>query len=113
MDNKEAIEFLKNMIAEKSASTIGREGFFVELMYYHIESLKLAIKALDNENKLLQLCDQLEQEKGVNHIHINDVRTILINDCTTCKYGLEDIDFEKCVKCRETQGYGEWESEYG
>ena len=51
MTNKEAIEFLKNMIAEKSASTIGRKGFFVELMYYHIESLKLAIKALENDPK--------------------------------------------------------------
>ena len=46
MTNKEAIEFLKNMIGEKSASTIGKEGFFVELMGYHIEALEHAIKVL-------------------------------------------------------------------
>ena len=51
MTNKEAIEFLKNMIGEKSASTIGKEGFYAELMGYHVEALKLAIKALENEPK--------------------------------------------------------------
>lgn len=46
MTNKEAIEFLKNMVGEKSVSTIGKEGFYVELMGYHVEALNLAIKAL-------------------------------------------------------------------
>ena len=48
MTNKEAIEFLKNMIGEKSANTIGKEGFYAELMGYHVEALKLAIKSLED-----------------------------------------------------------------
>ena len=51
MTNKEAIEFLKNMIDEKTISAIDKEGFFAELMGYHVEALKLAIKALKNEPK--------------------------------------------------------------
>ena len=64
MDNKEAIEFLKNMIGEKSASTIGKEGFFVELMEYHIEALNLAIKALEDMESIRNFCILTEEAEG-------------------------------------------------
>ena len=100
MDNKEAIkEINKN-----------RELF--HSLVFFTKALDHAIETMMNVDQLLQLCNQVEEEKGVHHIHINDVRTTLINDCTTCKYGLENIDFEKCVKCMKSQDYyTEWESE--
>lgn len=49
MTRKEAIEFIKNIIGEESGRSIGKEGFYAELIGYHIEALKMAIQALSQE----------------------------------------------------------------
>ena len=49
MTNHEAIEFLKNMIGEESGRAIGKDGFFAELMGYHVQALKKGIAALEAE----------------------------------------------------------------
>ena len=49
MTREEAIEFIKNIIGEESGRCIGKEGFYAELIGYHIEALKMAISALEQE----------------------------------------------------------------
>lgn len=49
MTNEEAIQFLKNMKGEEAGRAIGKEGFYAELLGYHIEALDTAIEALKDE----------------------------------------------------------------
>lgn len=49
MTNEEAIQFLKNMKGEEAGRAIGKEGFYAELLGYHIEALDTAIESLKNE----------------------------------------------------------------
>ena len=49
MTNHEAVEFLKNMIGEESGRAIGKDGFYAELMSYHVKALKKGITALEAE----------------------------------------------------------------
>lgn len=49
MTKNEAVNFLKNMIGQESARTIGKSGSFVELMSYHVQALSMGIKALEQE----------------------------------------------------------------
>ena len=49
MTNHEAVEFLKNMIGEESGRAIGKDGFFAELMGYHVQALKKGIAVLEAE----------------------------------------------------------------
>ena len=101
MTNKEAIEFLKNMIGEKSASTIGKEGFFVELMEYHIEALNLAIKALKIDCEACVYKDYFDDNAGVLGHWIKDEEhsiTIDMFKCSVCSsYG--HTHFRFCSNC--------------
>ena len=47
MTNHEAIQFLDNMKHEEAGRAIGNDGFYTELMGYHVEALNMAIKALE------------------------------------------------------------------
>ena len=49
MTNHEAIQFLSNMIGEEHGRSIGADGFYRELCAYHVDALKIAIKALEQE----------------------------------------------------------------
>ena len=49
MTNEEAIQFLDNIKGEETVRMIGKEGFYAELLGYHIEALNKAIEALKNE----------------------------------------------------------------
>ena len=49
MTNREAIQFLNNMIGEEHGRSIGAEGFYRELCAYHVDALRMAIKALEQE----------------------------------------------------------------
>lgn len=53
MTNEEAIQFLENIKGEEAGRAIGKEGFYAELLGYHIEALNKAIEALKNEPKFL------------------------------------------------------------
>lgn len=47
MTNYEAIQFLDNMKHEEVGRAMGNEGFYAELMGYHVKALNMAIKALE------------------------------------------------------------------
>lgn len=47
MTNEEAIQFLDNIKHEEAGRAIGKDGFYAELMGYHVEALNIAIKALE------------------------------------------------------------------
>lgn len=47
MTNEEAIQFLDNIKHEEAGRAIGKDGFYAELMGYHVEALNMAIKALE------------------------------------------------------------------
>ena len=47
MTNHEAIQFLDNMKHEEAGRAIGNDGFYAELIGYHVEALNMAIKALE------------------------------------------------------------------
>lgn len=49
MNNEEAIQFLDNIKGEEAGRSIGKEGFYAELLGYHIEALDKAIEALKGE----------------------------------------------------------------
>ena len=51
MTNHEAIQFLNNMIGEEHGRSIGADGFYRELCAYHVDALRIAIKALEQEPK--------------------------------------------------------------
>ena len=46
MTKEEAIQFLDNIKGEEAGRAIGKDGFYVELLGYHVEALKMAITAL-------------------------------------------------------------------
>ena len=64
MTNNEAIVELRDLIA---CERTDKEN----------EALLMAIETLRNEEKLLYLCNQVQEENGQTHIHIADVRRIL------------------------------------
>lgn len=47
MTENEAIQFLDNIKHEEAGRAIGKDGFYAELMGYHVEALNMAIKALE------------------------------------------------------------------
>ena len=51
MTREEAIQFLDNMKHEEAGRAIGKDGFYAELMGYHVQALNIAIKALRQEPK--------------------------------------------------------------
>lgn len=62
MTREKAIQFLnniKNIKHEEAGRAIGKYGFYVELMGYHVEALNMAIKALEQEPKTGHwICDR-------------------------------------------------------
>ena len=68
MTREEAIEFIKNIIGEESGRCIGKEGFYAELIGYHIGALEMAITALSQEP-----CDDAISRKAVCDI-LEDIR---------------------------------------
>ena len=51
MTREEAIQFLDNMKHEEAGRAIGKDGFYAELIGYHIEALNIAIKALEHPER--------------------------------------------------------------
>lgn len=49
MTKDEAIQFLDNMKHAEAGRAIGKEGFYAELLGYHIQALNMAIKALEQQ----------------------------------------------------------------
>lgn len=47
MTRKEAIQFIDNIKHGEAGRAIGSDGFFAELMGYHVEALQMAIEALE------------------------------------------------------------------
>lgn len=76
MTREEAIEFIKNIIGEESGRCIGKEGFYAELIGYHIEALKMAISALtlkspcslcrfrNEDTGICDMCPAMPKERG-------------------------------------------------
>ena len=58
MTREEAIQFIDNIKHEEAGRAIGKEGFYAELIRYHIQALNMAIKALSQEP-----CDDIAQER--------------------------------------------------
>lgn len=79
MTREEAIEFIKNIIGEESGRCIGKEGFYAELIGHHIEALKMAIKALDE--------DAISRKAVIQHIceskdcYKENCKGVLFNRC--------------------------------
>ena len=116
MTNKEAIEFLKNMIGEKSASTIGKEGFYVDLMGYHVEALKLAIKALENKPLFLARSDGTIEPIRKKGKWIKEVKPfggfgdgVLVRTCSECGEGFVYHEYipNFCPNCGADMREGE------
>ena len=66
MTNKEAIEFLKNMISQEGGRAIGASDFMLELCGYHVTALRMGIKALEQEPKtdvLNNIRAEIEEQK--------------------------------------------------
>ena len=58
MTNKEAIEFIKNMIDREAIGFVVPEGDGdVAIWQYHVEALEMAITALENNSKKLEKDD--------------------------------------------------------
>ena len=66
------------------------------------EALKFAIKAVRQMD-----CCPVFSDDEVKQPCIESPCSKL-RDCTTCKYGLESLKFEKCLKCID---YSEWEAD--
>lgn len=49
MTREEAIQFLGNLKHKEEAGRAMSDGFYAELMGYHVEALNMAIKALEQE----------------------------------------------------------------
>ena len=49
MTENEAIQFLDNIKHAEVGRAIGKDGFYAELMGYHVEALNMAIKALEQK----------------------------------------------------------------
>ena len=60
MTNAEAIQFLDNIKHAEAGRAIGSEGFYAELLGYHIQALNMAIKALKQ-----QTCEDAVSRKAV------------------------------------------------
>lgn len=72
MNRDEAIQFLDNMKHAEAGRGIGKEGFYAELLGYHIQALNMAIKALEQ-----QTCEdaisRAEAIKAMNDIEQEDI----------------------------------------
>ena len=65
---------------EKAIKIIKESAILHSYLYTHDElkeALNLAIKAIENEEKLLSMCDKCREYNGQTLIHIEDVRRIL------------------------------------
>ena len=51
MTREEAIQFLDNIKHAEVGRAIGEEGFYAELIGYHVEALNVAIKALEHPER--------------------------------------------------------------
>ena len=51
MTREEAIQFLDNMKHEEAGRAIGKDGFYADLMGYHVQALNMAIKALEHPER--------------------------------------------------------------
>ena len=103
MSKHEAIEFLKNIIGEESGRCIGKDGFYAELIGYHIEALKMGISALEQMSEVTSTM----QTGQFDYVPIRDAKGI---SCTECKYfkitqeplrgmgGLIDLGQARCEK---------------
>lgn len=89
MTNKDAIEFLKNMISQEGGRAIGASDFMLELCGYHVTALRMGIKAL-------------EQEK-TGHWIITSLSNMAY--CSECDYLFRDVPasivkhFKYCPNC--------------
>ena len=76
MTSHEAVEFLKNMIGEERGRAIGQDGFYAELVGYHVQALQMGIAAIV---RLARLGEYLNNpnlnEDGL--VHIDDVRGVM------------------------------------
>ena len=71
MTKEEAKQFLDNMKHEEAGRGIGAEGFYAELIGYHIQALNMAIKALEHEQALgeaFNIAFLYGKEKGMEAI---------------------------------------------
>ena len=59
MTENEAIQFLDNIKHAEAGRAIGKDGFYAELMGYHVEALNMAIKALEQEQKWIPVSERL------------------------------------------------------
>lgn len=86
MTNEEAIQFLKNMKGEEAGRAIGKEGFYAELLGYHIEALDTAIEALKDERAKGEWIMNKTSARGRNYT------------CTICKK-VSRNKFDFCPNC--------------
>lgn len=86
MTNEEAIQFLKNMKGEEAGRAIGKEGFYAELLVYHIEALDTAIEALKDERPQGEWIMNKTSARGRNYT------------CTICKK-VSRNKFDFCPNC--------------
>lgn len=73
MTREEAIQFLDNMRHEEAGRAIGKDGFYAELMGYHVEALNMAIKALEQEptTKNALGVDCIDRNRAIERLKLN------------------------------------------
>ena len=99
MTNEEAKQFLDNMKREEAGRGIGAEGFYAELIGYHIQALNMAIKALEHEQALgeaFNIALLYGKEKGMEAI-----------DKALYQMGMDGIK-EQEIKALEQDPKTEW-----
>ena len=67
MTNEDAIQFLDNMKSEEAGRAIGRDGFYAELMWYHVDALNMAIKALEDKDVLDKIRAEIDEQYDIVH----------------------------------------------
>lgn len=92
MTNREAIQFLNNMIGEEHGRSIGADGFYRELCAYHVDALRIAIKALEQEPKTGHWIDHNNGAISCSYCHTwfnKDDRYSYMNHCPNCGAKME------------------------
>ena len=112
MTNHEAIQFLNNMIDQEHGRSIGAEGFYRELCAYHVDALRMAIKALEQEPKFIAKSDgTIEQIKNCDDClfkkeweKIGKLISVVLEKQNDAEYhGTEDMDgLYYCPICQQT-----------
>lgn len=93
MTNHEAIQFLNNMIGEEHGRSIGADGFYRELCAYHVDALRMAIKALEQEP-----CEDANANQH-NSNALNDVgqhKNALEGDAISRQAALDAFGLSRC-----------------